>query len=124
MMAKATGDKKKVSWFNRAAASTKTAHDVATKRETKPVLSNPAGNARVRVRGLAASMEASARRLKAIAAERAATIATIIQINVRPLGQPFAANMAALKAKGSTKIECSHLIISRVIRRLRKTVTI
>ncbi len=77
--------------------------------------------ARVRVRGLAASSSASAQRLKAIAAERAATIATRIQATFvhnagHPPGRPWAASNTAVSAKGSAKIECSHLIISSVVR--------
>ncbi len=72
--------------------------------------------ARVLVRGLAASISASAQRLKAMAQERAATMATRIQRTVRQAGRPLAARMTAVKAKGSAKMECSHLIISRVVR--------
>lgn len=57
----------------------KMAQEVMTKVATNAGDKCPAGNARVRVRGLAASILASARRLKAIAADRAATIATMIQ---------------------------------------------
>jgi len=94
-----------------------------TKLATKAGVRCPAGRARVRVRGLAASMEASASRLKAIAAERAATIATTIQSNWCAVGKPPAASMAPQRAKGSAKMECSHLIISSVTRRLWKTGT-
>ena len=75
----------------------------------------------MRVRGFSASIDASASRLNAIAAERAATMATIIQASERPLGTPLAASIAPHSAKGSAKIECSHLIISSVTRRLRTT---
>jgi hypothetical protein len=68
-------------------------------------------------------MEASAHRLKAIAADRAATMATIIHANWRSEGNPPAASMAPHKANGSAKIECSHLIISKVRRRLSRTGT-
>ena len=76
--------------------------------------------ARLRVRGLAASSSASAQRLKAIAEERAATMATRIHATVRAAGNPLAANSTAVSAKGSAKIECSHLIISSVVRVLAK----
>src|SRR6266568_575075 len=76
----------------------------------------PAGMARVRVRGLAASSSASAQRLNAMAQERADTIATRIQPSVRHEGQPCAANNVAVKANGRAKMECSHLIISSVVR--------
>ena len=48
--------------------------------------------------------------------ERAPTIATTIHTIVRQPGKPFAASSAAVSAKGSAKIECSHLIISSVVR--------
>ena len=76
--------------------------------------------ARMRVRGLAASSEASARRLKAIAAERAVTMQTMIQKICMGRGKPWAASMAPVSANGSAKMECSHLIISRVTPMLRK----
>src|SRR5580700_5422688 len=72
--------------------------------------------ARLLVRGLVASRSASAQRLKAMAADRAATIATTIHITVRQPGRPPAASSIAVSAKGSAKIECSHLIISSVVR--------
>jgi hypothetical protein len=59
------------------------------KPKTKPRESRPAGMARVRVRGLAASSSASAQRLKAMAQERAATMATRIQPSVRQAGRPW-----------------------------------
>ena len=55
------------------------AQEIITKVVTKAGESWPAGSARVLVRGLAASMAASARRLKAMAAERAASMAITIQ---------------------------------------------
>src|ERR1035437_6262001 len=77
--------------------------------------------ARLLVRGLAASSSASAQRLKAMAAERAATMATRIHPTLihkagRPPGNPLAASSTAVRANGSAKIECSHLIISSVVR--------
>ena len=58
--------------------------------------------------------------LLAIAAERAPTMATTIQMSCRAVGNPPAANIAPHNANGSAKMECSHLIISRVTRRLRR----
>jgi hypothetical protein len=55
------------------------AQETMTKVSTNEVERFPAGRARVRVRGLAASMETSARRLNAMAAERAESMATAIQ---------------------------------------------
>src|SRR5580692_9703407 len=50
--------------FNWEAAKTNSAHDTSTNVMTKPGVSVPAGSARVWVRGLAASIEASARRFE------------------------------------------------------------
>src|SRR6202521_3074231 len=120
MTQRATGERSSDSRLSWDAAKTKTAQETTTNVATKPGVRVPAGRARVWVRGLAASILASASRLKAMAAERAATMATMVQASVRPAGTPFAASMAPHKAKGSTKIECCHLIISRVTRRWRK----
>ena len=68
----------RLSW---EAAKTNSAHDTSTNVITKPGVSVPAGRARVWVRGLAASIDASARRLKAIAADRAVTMAMMIHAN-------------------------------------------
>ncbi len=51
----------------------------ATKAQAKDFDNTPAGRWRERVRGLRASISASSMRLKAMAAERAPTIATTIQ---------------------------------------------
>ena len=51
-----------------------------------------------------------------MAADRAATMATTIHATVRHAGSPFAASSIAVSANGSAKIECSHLIISSVVR--------
>src|SRR5579862_3395704 len=104
--------------FSWEAAITNNAHETATNVATKAGVRAPVGKARVRVRGLAASMEASASRLNAIAADRADTIAMMIQVSAWAEGRPFAASIAPQRANGSTKTECSHLIISRVTRRL------
>src|SRR2546430_2209803 len=99
------------------AAKTKIAQNIKANFLTKVWVSVPAGSARTFVRGLAASMETSANRLKDIAADRAATIATTIQIIWCVVGTPRAASMAPHNANGSAKMECSHLIISSVTRR-------
>src|SRR6185312_271608 len=75
----------------------------------------PAGMARIAVRGLAASILASAIRLNAIAAERAEIIHRMIQPSLAAVGMPPAASMAAQRANGRAKMECSHLIISSVV---------
>jgi hypothetical protein len=84
----------------------------------------PAGSARARVRGFAASIVASASRLNAIAAERAASIAITIQRSACLVGSPDAASIAPHSANGRAKMECSHLIISSVIAKLRSTGTL
>src|ERR1700691_4639603 len=121
--AKATGESISVNRFNWEAARTKIPHAIRTNVLTNDGVNRPIGNARVAVRGLAASIEASARRLKAIAAERAETMATMIQASCRHSGKPPAASMAPQSAKGSAKMECSHLIISSVIFRFRRKAT-
>src|SRR5580704_17084527 len=113
-------NERRLSWD---AAKTNSAHETSTNVITKPGVSVPVGRARVWVRGLAASMEASAKRLNAIAADRADTMAITIQTSTCAFGIPFAASMAPQRANGSTKMEFSHLIIWRVTRRLRKIAT-
>ena len=61
-------------------------------------------------------------RLKAIAADRAPTIATMIQRICRGEGSPFAASTAPRKANGNAKSVCSILIISSVNRVFLNTV--
>ena len=51
-----------------------------------------------------------------MAADRAATMATTIHTTVRQPGSPPAASSIAVSANGRAKIECSHLIISSVVR--------
>src|SRR4029077_17072867 len=100
------------------AAKINTAQEISTNVATKLGDNTPAGSARGWVRGFGASIDASGSRLNAMAAERAATMATTIHASACPLGRPLAASIAPQRAKGSTKIECSHLIISRVTRKL------
>src|SRR5436853_1734709 len=120
MIAKARGDNANASRFNWNAANMKMADETATNSVTKRGVRLPAGSARVRVRGLAASIAASARRLKAMAAERAEIMATTIQSSCAADGNPRAASVAPVSANGSANTECSHLIISNVAPRLRK----
>ena len=115
MTASATGESISVIRFNCEAARTNIPQATRTKVLTNAGVNCPTGSARVAVRGLSASIEASASRLKAIAAERAETMATIIHAKARQAGIPPAASIAPQSANGSAKIECSHLIISRVI---------
>ena len=99
-----------------AAASRNKAEEININAHTKPTDNSPAGIARDAVRGLRASIWRSATRLKAMAAERAPTIATTIQKICRPVGAPFAASTAPRKANGNANSVCSILIISRVKR--------
>src|SRR5262245_45869605 len=55
-------------------------------------------------------------RLKAMAVERAPTIATVIQRTCHAVGKPPAARMAPRKANGKAKRVCSILIILSVVR--------
>ncbi len=93
------------------------------KPQAKPRESRPAGRWRMRVRGLRASISASSKRLNAMAAERAATIATTIQPDLAPGRARVEAGIAQassapVSAKGRANTECSNLIISSV-RRMR-----
>src|SRR5215471_17286961 len=108
------GERNSVRRLSIAAPKTNTAMDTSTKPPTKPLVSVPAGIARIAVLGFAASSFASTNRLNAMAAERAATMQTTIQHNTLSEGQAPAASTAPVKAKGSAKMECSHLIISSV----------
>ena len=81
-MPRATGASRRHSGLSAAAAARKSATATATKPQAKPRESIPAGNWRILVRGLRRSMDASTSRLNAIAAERAPTIATAIQVNL------------------------------------------
>src|SRR5215467_12423953 len=118
--ASATGERYRVRRFNWAAASTKTAQHTTTNSVTNLSERIPAGMARVAVRGLAASICASARRLKAMAADRAVTMQSNIHPSCAAVGIPPAASIAPHKANGSANTECSHLIISNVMPMLRK----
>src|SRR5260370_40399530 len=64
-------------------------------------VSSPAGRWRRAVRGLAASMNRSARRLTAQAHVRAPAIARVTQSRVGPPGQPSAATTPGTDAKGA-----------------------
>ena len=86
-IASATGDSTSVSRFSCHAAKTKIPHETTTNALTNDGVNKPAGSARIGVRGFAASIEASASRLKAIAAERAETMATMIHASWWPGGQ-------------------------------------
>ena len=78
-MASATGDNAKQSGPSFHAANTNSSEDTTTKSVASSVVIAPRGSSREAVRGLRASYFASTRRLKPIAALRAATIAATIQ---------------------------------------------
>src|SRR5690242_13992322 len=125
-MASATGAStrhKNPSW---RAAHKKTNADTSVKPHAKRADSRPAGKCRFAVRRFRASMSASRIRLNVMAAERAATIATMIQAKRRPksfIWNPASrqASSAPVKANGNANTECSNLIMSSVRRsRLQK----
>src|SRR5579875_1203492 len=118
------GESSKVRRFSIAAPRTNSPAETTVNASTKLRVSSPAGSARFAVRGLAASNSASTRRLNAIAADRALTMQTIIHASTRAGGHPPAASTAPVSANGRAKIECSHLIISSVMRVLRSAFSI
>src|SRR5262245_46495998 len=89
-----------------------------TNAVTKGMESNPAASGHLCVRGFNRSKLRSARRLNAMAADRALTIATRIHTSWYGVITPSPATRALIKAKGSAKIECSILIIRSVRRSL------
>ena len=84
----ASGDSLSAKRLSRHAAKTSSAQLTTTNTVTNAGVTNPAGNARIAVRGFPASMLRSAKRLNPMAALRAPTIATTIQPTIRQLGQP------------------------------------
>ena len=96
--------------------------DAATNPQANPRDRRPVGKCRMLVRGLRASISKSTSRLKAMAAERAHTIAITIQNSLRAISPPpeplsRKASRAPVRANGRAKTECSNLIISSVSRR-------
>ncbi len=117
----ASGESQKHSIFNCFAANTKTKLETSTNPHPNWVESSRAGICRPLVLGFLASIGASTSRLNAIAADRAATIATTIHIisrghsgTVNPLCR--IASNAPVNAKGNANTECSNLIMSSVSR--------
>ena len=78
-MRRASGDRYRHSGLSRSAAHTSSADDNRTISHTALVETTPCGSSRLLVRGLAASIWRSARRLNPMAALRAPTIASAIQ---------------------------------------------
>ncbi len=99
--------------MSRHAAKTNTAAESAQKTDASSAETRPAGMSRAFVRGFTASIPRSATRLKAIAAERAPTIATRIQKSVGRGGTPRAARTAESSANGSAKIVCANVTRER-----------
>ena len=89
------------------AAKTKITEDTITNSVASPRPSAPVGISRIAVRGLSASILASTRRLKPIAALRADTIATTTQTICRHSnGAIRHASSAPVSANGSANTEC------------------
>src|SRR5439155_25347597 len=97
-LASATGDSISVKRLSIAAARKKIAELINVKPQTNAADKTPAGIARIFVRGLRASYSRSAMRLKAIAVERAPTIAITIQTICHGEGIPRAASTAPRNA--------------------------
>src|SRR5580692_5384319 len=105
------------------AATKNKATAASVKNQANCSESAPVARARCFVRGFSRSYRRSTMRFMAMAAERAATMATTIQTYWRSVGQPFggwcvarAARSAPVSANGSAKMECSNLIISSTVR--------
>jgi hypothetical protein len=103
-----------------AAARKKTRAPATREESMKPLLSCPVTRARAAVRGLRASKRRSTRRLKDIAAVRAAMQAATIQKTTQKAGSPLAATSMAISANGRAKTECENLIDSRKVAVLSK----
>ena len=118
-IASANGLSRRQRGLSIAAARQKTALESATNAPANPRESVPDGSAPPPLcEGSAPSSEASARRLKAMAAERAATIATTIQPSFQatsPAARPESrrASSAPVSANGRAKTECWNLMASR-----------
>ncbi len=105
-MSNATGDSMPHSGFKNVAAAMKMSDDRNTKSVASRRLIAPDGISRADVRGLRASIRASTRRLKPIAADRAATIATMTQKTCdQRNGASRHASSAPVSANGSAKTE-------------------
>src|SRR5438874_13463208 len=100
-LASATGDSISVKRLSIAAARKKIAELINVKPQTNATDKTPAGIARIFVRGLRASYSRSAMRLKAMAADRAPTIAMAIQRICDSEGNKRAASTAPRKANGN-----------------------
>src|SRR6185436_11255901 len=119
-MARASGDREKASGLSSQEAKTRRAALAATKRATQRGETRPAGRARPAVRGLAASIRRSTRRLNPMAALRAPTMAATIQSTVHHAGHPPAARTMPRNANGRANSVCSNLIISSTVESERR----
>ena len=102
----ATGASTRHSVESRDAANTNTADITITKAVASGFESRPLGSSRIAVRGLSASIFASTRRLKPIAALRALTIHTTIHATcIHENGCSRQASNAPVSANGSANTE-------------------
>ena len=116
-IARATGERIRQSGESAPAAITNATDEIATKSVAAGREIRPRGISRIAVRGLAASKSASTRRLNPIAALRAATIATTIQITEpHENGTRRAASSAPVSANGSAKTEWLKRMNDRYLR--------
>ncbi len=107
-MARAAGERARARGFSMAQAKTKTAAAPRVNAHAAGRLMAPRGISRFRVRGLSASSRWSAIRLKAMAAERAPTMATTTQSQTMGPGQKpirWMAKSTPESAKGRAKTE-------------------
>ena len=118
MIASARGESANASRFNWNEAKMKIIEQANRKKTTKRRESSPAARGQFWVLGFKRSNLASDNRLNDIAQDRAETMATKIQSNVRQEGKPFAATRALIRANGKANTECSTLIIRKTRRSL------
>ncbi len=105
-IASATGASIRHNGLSRHDANTNAAEAIVTNTAASLVVIAPRGSSRFAVRGLRASIRASTRRLKPIAALRAATIATRIQPTVcHVTAACLVASSAPASANGSANTE-------------------
>src|SRR5687767_3870995 len=109
MIAKATGDKIKqiqLSWYE---ASTKTSAATLVRTLASQTVTLPRGNSHSLLRGLSSSNSLSAKRLNPIAAVRAPTMATRIQIKFRRVTGYFGhAKATEDRANGNANTVCEN----------------
>jgi hypothetical protein len=110
-MASATGESTKQMVPSFQVAATNATDATVMNSRASPRVMSPRGNSRPAVLGLSASCDASTSRLNAMAALRAATIATTIHTSLRAAGANVqsppscSARSAPVSANGSAKTE-------------------